>query len=298
MRYITIAGEFHIHYPDTPRTGPQPDGDTISFKADNRSLIEALPRFGDLAPEINRRGVIGVRFEAIDALETHFRGSHQESELAYRARDFMLEYMGFRDVVFFDDMPDVVRSVSNNPRRGYILANGIDGNGRVIAFAYPDRPTQADGTRTFVDPGLMRSSANLAILNAGLAYAAIYTSLPLDLANDVRAVTGEIRSRRLGIFGRESLDTERSAHIDGLDVLETMVIWPKLYRRLVSFFSAGHSDLAELDRWLREDPINRDDRMMLPDGEFGNMHDLIVVENGALRMNYNPEDVTILPDNA
>jgi hypothetical protein len=298
LRYRTIAGEFHIHYPDIPRNGPQPDGDTISFKADDPSLIESLPRFGFRRPDINTRGIIGVRFEAIDSLETHFRGSHQEPVLAYMARDFMLAHMGFRDIVFYDDMPDVVRSVSNNPLRGHILANGIDGNGRVLAFVYPGDSAEPDGAPTFVDAELMRASANLAVLNAGLAYAAIYTSLPLDLAEEVRVDTRAVRARGDGIFGHESLDTTRSAPIAGLAELETMVMWPKLYRRLVTFFAAGRSDLEELDGWLREDIINRDDRLILTDGEFGNMHDLFTVEAGAMRMNHNPEEVTILPDNA
>ena len=297
MRYRTIVGEFHIHYPDRPRQGPQPDGDTITFKPDDPSFIRSLMRFGNFGPDFNRRGMIGVRFEGIDALETHFQGSHQQPELAYQARDFMLAHMGFQNVVFFDDNPDVVQSVSDHPRRGYILANGIDGNGRVLAFVYPGQPSHADGELTFLDRPLMMSSANLAVLGAGLAYAAIYTSLPIDLATDLRMVTREIRASSSRLYGRESFDTQTSSPINDLDELESMVMWPKLFRRLVSFFSSGHSALADLDQWLREDPVHRDDRLLLPNGELGNMHDLVVVERNAIRLALNPEEVTILPDN-
>lgn len=120
----------------------------------------------------------------------------------------------------------------------------------------------------------------------------------MDLTEEVRVDTRAVRTRGDGIFGQESLDTIRLAPIASLAELETMVMWPKLYRRLVTFFAAGRSDLAELDGWLREDIINRDDRLILPDGEFGNMHDLFTVEAGAMRMNHKPEEVTILPDNA
>jgi hypothetical protein len=30
-RYVLITGEFYVLYPDLPRNGPEPDGDTISF---------------------------------------------------------------------------------------------------------------------------------------------------------------------------------------------------------------------------------------------------------------------------
>ena len=298
MRYRTIAGEFHIHYPDIPRNGPQPDGDTISFKPDDRSILDSLPRFGFRPPDINTRGIIGVRFEAIDALETHFSQSHQEPGLAYEARNFMLDAMGFRDIVFYDDMPDVVQSVSHNPLRGHIVANGIDGNGRVLAFVYPGAARAADGAPTYVDAAMMRSSVNLAILNAGLAYAAIYTSLPVDLAREVRLDTRAVRARADKIFGSESIDTTRSAPIPTLAALEAMVMWPKLYRRLVTFFAATDAPLDEFDAWLREDVVHRDDRLILPNGELGNMHDLFTVEASAMRMNHNSEEVTILPDNA
>ena len=89
-RYKIIAGEFWIHYPDIPRQGPQPDGDTITFKPNDRSLVTSLKKYGSFWPDFNKRGTIPVRFEGIDALETHFNGAHQELKLADKARDFML----------------------------------------------------------------------------------------------------------------------------------------------------------------------------------------------------------------
>jgi hypothetical protein len=152
-----------------------------------------------------------------------------------------------------------------------------------------------DGAERFLDRDLMVESANLAVLRAGLAYAAIYTSLPIDLAADLREITRATRATGDHIYGQESFDTERAVPINGLDELETMVMWPKLFRRLVSFFAAGFADLTDLDGWLREDPIQRDDRLLLPNGELGNMHDLVVIQATAMRLSVNPEEVTILP---
>ena len=298
MRYTTVTGEFHIHYPDAPRQGPQPDGDTVTFKPDDPSLIRSLERFGNRDPDFNRRGMLGLRFEAIDALETHFRESHQDLELAYQARDFVLSHLGFEDVAFFEENLNVIESVGNNPQRGYILANGIDSNGRVLAFVYPGDQPQSNGGPTFLDQARMFESVNLAVLGAGLAYAAIYTSLPVDLAGALRSKAEAVRLEQTGIFASEDLNTQRTAQVRGLDELESMAIWPKLFRRLVSFFSSGFSDLNDFDAWLRADPTNRDDRLLLPNGELGNMHDVAIVEDGAMRLQWEPERVTILPDNA
>ena len=44
-RYRLIRGDFYVLYPDLPRNGPEPDGDTISFLPENDDLVQALPRF-------------------------------------------------------------------------------------------------------------------------------------------------------------------------------------------------------------------------------------------------------------
>jgi hypothetical protein len=74
------------------------------------------------------------------------------------------------------------------------------------------------------------------------------------------------------------------------------VIWPKLFRRLAAFYEEGHTDLADLDAWLRADPVDRDDRLLLPNQELGNMHDLIQVNGNQIRLTHLPEEVVIVPD--
>jgi hypothetical protein len=43
-RYTVIKGKFWIHYPDMPRQGPEPDGDTVTFQPDDVTLVRQLPR--------------------------------------------------------------------------------------------------------------------------------------------------------------------------------------------------------------------------------------------------------------
>src|SRR5687768_2374525 len=129
MPYTLLAGEFVIRYPDLPRQGPEPDGDTLKFAPDTPALVEALPRISGRPPDINARG-ISVRLEAIDALETHFGETHQELAGANAARDELLRQLGFRNVVFWPDHPNKVQSADSDRLRGHVLSNGIDANGR------------------------------------------------------------------------------------------------------------------------------------------------------------------------
>ena len=43
-------------------------------------------------------------------------------------------------VVFFDDLPNKVRSADQDSVRGYVLSNGIDANGRMIGFVQAGEP--------------------------------------------------------------------------------------------------------------------------------------------------------------
>jgi hypothetical protein len=298
-RYTLITGEYHIFYPDIPRNGPQPDGDTVSFRPDDPLLIEALPRQGR-PPNFNRRGIIPIRFEGIDALETHFKQSHQHLELANAARDWLLAAIGFTGVKFWEDLPNNVEAVDVNPLRGHILASGLDSNGRVLAFAYGGDSDIEDGTPVFLDTERMMASLNVALLRANLVYATFYTSLPVSLLGPLREAARAARTSGAEIWASESLNTDLATEVTDIPALEELVMWPKLFRRLIDYFAAGNTTLASFDAWLRADPIHRDDRLLLPNGELGNMHDVISVDpdNNAMRLNYNPEELVILPEDA
>ena len=138
MAYTLIRGQFVIRYANNPNQGPEPDGDTVKFEADNLDLVRGLPKPSGRPPNINSRGGVNVRLEAIDALETHFEQKHQEKVGAYKARDELLHLLGFTNVQFFPGNPDRVKSASHDSLPGFVLSNGIDVNGRVIGFVYKD----------------------------------------------------------------------------------------------------------------------------------------------------------------
>lgn len=297
MAYTLIRGDFHIINPERPRQGPEPDGDTLKFQPDNPALIETLTQPGR-APGFNRMGQINLRFEGIDALETHYSQMHQNMEFALGARDAMLAMAGFGAVKFWDDLPAKVETVENHPRPGYVLTRTLDTHGRIISFVFPGDPPEMDGAQVFLDEDRLDQSFNAALVRDGWAYPAFYTTLPISLKDRLAAHTGEARQAGRGLWPHAEATATDPATVPDLATLETLVIWPKLFRRLARFFAQGNQQLSGFETWLRADPVNRDDRLILPNMELGNMHDLIEVEGNELRMLHPPEAVIILPDDA
>jgi endonuclease YncB( thermonuclease family) len=298
MPYTLLRGNFVIRYPDLPRQGPEPDGDTVKFHPDTPTLVEGLPRRSGRPPDINARG-ISVRLEAIDALETHFAETHQELAGANAARDELLRRLGFTGVTFFADLPNKVQSADQDALRGHVLSNGIDGNGRLIAFVYPGEHPGPDGATVFLDEALADQSVNAMLLAAGLVYPAFYDTLPADLRTHLAASSRAARAAQspAGLWPRSTADPNGAAAIADLDALEQLVTWPKLFRRIVPYLAAGHTDFDAFDAWLRADPVNRDDALFLLDRqERGNMHDVIRGTGQRIQLTAWPEDFIITPD--
>ncbi len=297
MPYRVINGTFHVFYPDLPRQGPEPDGDTIKIQPDNPSIVEELPRAGR-SPDFNGKRMVNLRYEAIDALETHFSDMHQHLEQAYGARDEMLRLAGFRDVKYWDDIPHKVESVGNNPRNGRALSRLVDYFGRPIAFVFSETgPDLRDNH--FVDVDTARSSINLQLLEGGFVYPALYSSLPVDLRTEAISIAKTARSRKKGVWAIDTASVESTATIANLSDLQQLAIWPKLFRRLAKFFASGHVGLGGFDEWLRADTKDRDDRLLLlENSEIGNIHDVLEIDSKAntIRMTHWPDEFVILPD--
>jgi endonuclease YncB( thermonuclease family) len=298
MSYTLLRGVFVIRYPDLPRQGPEPDGDTVKFKPDSPALIETLPRVSGRAPDINARG-ISVRLEAIDTLETHFSETHQELLGANAARDALLAHLGFSGVTFWPDLPNKVQAADQDSVRGHVLSNGIDANGRMIGFVYPGDPVGTDGSSVFVDETLVDLSVNALLLAAGHAYPAFYGTLPATLRTHLADSSRAARGARppLGLWPRSTADPDGPATIANLAAAEQLVVWPKLFRRIVPYFAAGLTDFDGFDAWLRADPVHRDDELFLLDRlEPGNMHDVVSGAGGEIQLTVWPEDFIISPD--
>jgi len=299
MPYTLIKGSFHIHYPENPLNGPEPDGDTLKFLPDNRELIENLPR-ANRPPRFTKNNITTIRFEGIDALESHFpiegETYHQRMDLAIKARDVLLDYAGFGQVTFFAETPNKVQTVENHPVRGYLLSNGLDTYGRTIAFVFTGDFSGVDGSSIFVEPRMLNTSLNMMMLKNGHAYPAFYLSLPPDLRDHLKVIVTKVRKESAGLWKYAAGSVNKSAEITNAAELQELVIWPKLFRRIAAFYQNGETNLGSLDTWLRADPKDRDDRILFPNMELGNMHDLISVNENNVSLTHLPEDIVIVPD--
>jgi endonuclease YncB( thermonuclease family) len=285
-RYTLIKGSF-------PIVGTEPDGDTIRFKPDDPAIVERLGPAGQ-RPDFSAGGTqINVRFEGVDALETHFAGTHQQEALGALAAERMLAIAGFTRV---ERNGNKVAAAEPLAVRGHVAANSLDSYGRMIAFVFGEEHDGEDGSELFLDPPTLARSVNAALLAEGLVYPAFYTTLPVDLKDNLKAQNKLVRERAVGVWAEDAPSLDRAAELPDLAAAAELVMWPKLFRRLVSYFQGGNAGLAGFDAWLRQDARNRDDYLMLPSGEIGNMHDLVAVAGDTMRLNFRPEDLVILPD--
>lgn len=297
-RYTVVTGEFHIFYPDLPRSGPQPDGDTVTFKPDTPGIVESLRRFSHRAPKFNGRGMIPVRFEGIDALETHFQQMHQDLRWSKAARTHLLRKLGFGQVEFWEDHPHNVREVEHHPTRGYLFANGIESNGRLLGLVCTGEPPADNGAPFRVNAEHLQASVNLSQVHEGVAYAELYDTMPITLQRVFRSKLVESRDARRGMWPAEDVAKGKFRHIGLLEDLQKLVMWPKLFRRLAAYFAAGHAGLGAFDDWMRDDTVDRDDSLRLPDGEAGNMHDIYEIDGDRMALRFDPWLLTIAPDPA
>ncbi|MFI6011089.1 thermonuclease family protein [Streptomyces sp. NPDC051243] len=298
MSYTLLRGQFVIRYPDLPRQGPEPDGDTVKFRPDLPALVEGLRRPSGTPPDINARG-ISVRLEAMDALETHFGETHQELVCANAARDRLLELLGFTNIVFFEDQPNNVKAADQDSLRGYVLSNGIDANGRLIGFVYRGDPAEPDGANIFLEEDRVDGSANATLMEEGLAYPAFYATLPASLRTHLAGKSRAARAAQAGLWENSTADPNGKATVPNLLGLQQLVMWPKLFRRLVPYLATGAADFTGFDTWLRADAVHRDDPLFLLDrGEHGNMHDVISAAGHDVQLTVWPEEFIINPDPA
>jgi hypothetical protein len=109
--------------------GKRPDGDSIRFVPESPERLDDLQR-ADRKRISKTDGSLQLRLEGIDTPETHYGEDAQP--LGDRARDWLLEQAGFRDVAF--DEGGTVTHADPERRPAIILSKAFDPNGRAISY--------------------------------------------------------------------------------------------------------------------------------------------------------------------
>jgi len=304
MSYRLVQGEFALTYHAARRVGSRPDGDSVWFRPDNPQRLKGV---GGRDADFNGGGLAQLRFEGIDALELHYppsTGDHQHMQCV-AARDFLLRNLGFTDVQYArsDGIQSYVQSSTPAAVRGYILTRGIDPYGRPVAFVFSGVPPEADGDDVFLTVARMNQSLNAQLAGAGQVYPAYYSALsngqgglPVDLRMRLTALVTQARADDFQVWAVDS--SRRNRRVQNQADLQALAIWPKLYRRLITYLKGppAHNGLRQFDAWLRADSDRDDQIWIVPTAELGNLHDVIILTTGdRIRMRYWPEDLIVVP---
>lgn len=266
MPFTLIKGRF------IPLAGI-PDGDSARFRAVNLDLWAKLEGVRPKLGKSNRsKATVQLRFEGIDAIE---KGAIKP--LASQARDKMLQLIGFDPK-------------ENQEPDGYILARMTDDrSGRPIAFVFTGRTNIQDGAEFFLDGVLARTSVNVQLAKAGLAYPLYYNTMYASLREEFNQAIAAAKSDGWGYWPVDQ--TNAGVTVDNYAALAAIPpIWPKLWRRLEEFLRQNDS----LDGFVdflegRNERVN-----LIPSLEECGLQDLVEVQGNRVRLTESPENIQVV----
>jgi endonuclease YncB( thermonuclease family) len=286
MPMILIKGSFKI-------LNAAPDGDSIRFYPKDRSLwtrVEGRVR-------TNRSGGSQLRLDGIDALETHYQPQRsglgvlrQPKTFGNEASQELLKFLGFKNVRRKAD--EVVTASEPDEVPGYIATRFADQYGRSVSFVFKGEATEADGSNVRVTPTLIKKSANVHLLQQGLAYPTFYSKLYVDLRKTMTEAAVKARSASEGLWAKDV--TNGGFEVETLETLtDEAVILPKLFRRLVDYLALndGSADLGGFSEYLK----SRNDRLIvLPDAQVTGFDFVVKVEGQNVSLSVLPEQLVFM----
>ncbi|MEM6398346.1 MAG: hypothetical protein AAF741_18485 [Bacteroidota bacterium] len=182
MDYYLIKGKFRV-------TKYAPDGDSIMFQANNsKHWSKVVSQYSDLFAEKleAKNGVVQLRFQGIDALETHYSAGplpppkelkgkkskkaiapkrpnlHQPKAYGDMATDELLKLFGvtkstwrrsglhkYIDKIEYTKGKKTVvhKTRDTDPLEGYVVVSDIERKGRPISWVFPGESDVRDGSR-------------------------------------------------------------------------------------------------------------------------------------------------------
>jgi endonuclease YncB( thermonuclease family) len=279
MPYKIIKGHFHV-------VGYSPDGDSIRFQAIDKSNWDY---FTWKTPADKNSARKQLRFEAIDAVETHYEESHQPRAFGLAALEVLLELLGIRDVIFNLSLTQVHSAADNT--NGFIATQGLDIYDRPISLVFAGAAPFNDGAEVSLSALPMSDCVNLKLAKLGLVYPTFYSTMENDLLDLFTATTKEARANRVGLWALDK--TSRFTLWNTSTIRDDVVILPKLFRRLTTFFQ-DRSDYAELADYLKQ----KSDKVMIRStGQKADLADLLSIRGQTIEFSTQPEELIFAPKN-
>jgi endonuclease YncB( thermonuclease family) len=262
MSFLTIKGVFN------PKSGV-PDGDSVRFLADDDSLFDQLEGRVEFKPE----GEVQLRYEGIDALE-----KAAIKPFSSNATKRNIELLGGER----DGLP------------GYILSSHADTNGRPVCFVFTGDAPDADGSEILLDADLLRESVNYQLLAEGIVYPMFYETLYKELRDEMIEAVTVARQNKQGIWKEDA--SNEGVVIKPLPNLAKLApIFPKLWRRLDSFYSRRSNRNKTLKQFVSSLSQGSDRLFTIPDQRSIKFSTALAVNEDTLKLKYKPEEMIFRP---
>lgn len=265
MPFILIEGTFE------PKSGT-PDGDSVRFSADDDTLFNKLE--GRI--EFKSGGQVQLRYEGIDALE---KAAIQPFSSDATKRN--IELLGGEEA----GLP------------GYILSSHADGNGRSVCFVFAGKPPKWNnsGRGDELEVDLLRESVNYKLLEEGHVYPLFYETLYKELRDEMVAATKRARAVEAKIWSSDLSTKGFKVNIPP-DLSALPPIFPKLWRRLESFYQRRSNQDKELKEFIKSLARGKDRLFTIPDQRWIKFSTALKEEKNKLRMLYEPEEMIFESD--
>ena len=286
--YLVMKGNFVI-------IGKEPDGDSVRFIADDLDLYRYLHRAYRIKP--SRDGSVQLRFEGVDAPELHYGSAAQP--LGAEARDTLLPWMGFDNIVYVNDQSTMVKSADPASVPGAILTQAAEANGRPVSYIFLNQQASQleEGTWVNLQEELLKATINYRLLTSGMAYYTVYTSTPFVHRQLLREASAAAREAGQGVW---QLDTTSDFVLGDQSSIgpNGQLILPKLFRRCTDFLkdvARGYQgNLSDWLIWISKGSRNENDLVAINDTIELHLSDLLEQRNRHIVFKADLLDITFL----
>ena len=264
-----MSAPFRAFHGHIYAVGFSPDADTVAFLPDVPAGVRALPNsegtLGTVEEDPTKGGAVDIRFQGVDALETHYQPTvsftkpagavepsgvtqpsagnhHQRFDLSRGAAQTMLGLLGLtvtsadwhswgfltRAVV----QGQVVAKKFQDGVKAILVARDVDREGRVLGWVFPAGTALVEG-QVLTEAELLavlKRSINYKLIAAGQAYPYFYWTLGARIRSRLSSAATRAQKAGLGVW---ALDTSQSgvALPTVAALTEAAVLMPYLFRK-------------------------------------------------------------------
>ncbi|MEW6618386.1 MAG: hypothetical protein AB1422_03375 [bacterium] len=275
--YKVIKGKFYV-------TGYSPDGDSIRFEA----ITQSNWNFFSWKDGKKKKGKKKqLRFEAIDALETHYEESHQPRVLGIAALEVLLGLIEIQNVVYNLSLTKIYSAKDGT--EGFIASQTLDTYDRPVSLVFPKDVNLNDGDEIPLSKLPLDKCINVKMAKMGLVYPTFYSTMEDKLLKLFTDITKTCRDNLVGLWTLDK--TSNFTLWNTSTISDDIVILPKLFRRLTTFFQEC-SDFSQLAGYLKE---KKDKVKIRSTGKKVNLIDLLTINGRNIKFSHKPEDLIFEP---